>query len=205
MAEVDGAPDRSKRGESTPAIGSVRWKDFDLRRAARLAASTFVLMTASYYLVVGLDNVSNPSSNWAYVVGVISGDGVPADSGFEWRFIDATWFHALVYAIIIAGELAAGGVLACSAVAGFRRTRSSADWADAQRGAILGCLIGLAVFFVGFIVIGGNWWVMYMNQNWNGLTAAFQNSVMTALTLIVVLVVAAGDGLANRSASEALN
>ena len=73
-------------------------------RVARVTTSMFVLMVASYYLIVAFDNITDPTnpnaSNWPFVQGVLSGDGVPADSGFEWRFIDATWFQALSYILI---------------------------------------------------------------------------------------------------------
>ena len=66
---------------------------------ARVSASIFVLMVATYYLVVAFDDITNPvnpnGSNWPFVQGVISGDGVPADSGLQWRFINATWFQAI--------------------------------------------------------------------------------------------------------------
>ena len=72
--------DRIKQDERAVAGWSV-W------RIARLAASLFVLMTAAYYLVVAFDNITNPvnpnASNWPFVQGVLSGDGVPADSGFQ--------------------------------------------------------------------------------------------------------------------------
>jgi predicted small integral membrane protein len=42
----------------------------------------------------------------------------------------------------------------------------------------------LAVFFLGFITIGGNWFIMYLNSKWNGLEPAFQNSVMTMFMLV---------------------
>ena len=77
-------------------------------RTARVVASLFVLMVAAYYTIVAFDNITNPvnpnGSNWPFVQGVLSGDGVPADSGFQWRFIDATWFQAIGYILIITGE-----------------------------------------------------------------------------------------------------
>jgi predicted small integral membrane protein len=43
------------------------------------------------------------------------------------------------------------------------------------------------VFFFGFITVGGNWFVMYLNSKWNGLDPAFQNTTTTFLTALLVL------------------
>jgi predicted small integral membrane protein len=59
----------------------------------------------------------------------------------------------------------------------------------------LGGFLGLAVFFFGFMVVGGNWFIMYLNSNWNGLTPAFQNSVMTITMLILTVGVMIGGQL----------
>ncbi|MBM3668621.1 MAG: DUF2165 domain-containing protein [Actinobacteria bacterium] len=52
------------------------------------------------------------------------------------------------------------------------------------------------MFFLGFMVIGGNWSIMYLNSKWNGLEPAFQDSAMTALMLILVTGVLIGGHLA---------
>ena len=169
-------------------------------RVARIVASIFVLMTASYYLVVGFDNITNPTnpngSNWPFVQGVLSGDGVPADSGFEWRFIDATWFQAAGDVMIMTLETVTGILLLIGGLLGLRRSGATVSWGKAQRWTYAGGTVGLTVFFFGFITVGGNWFIMYLNSKWNGLAPAFQNSVMTALTLIFVTAVLIGSQMA---------
>ena len=111
-------------------------------RTARVVASIFVLMTASYYLVVGFDNITNPTnpnaSNWPFVQGVLSGDGVPADSGFEWRFIDATWFQAAGYIMIITMETITGILMLIGGLLGLRRSGSTHRWGLAQKWTFAG-------------------------------------------------------------------
>ncbi len=170
-------------------------KDWSVWRVARVATSLIVLMTASYYLVVAFDNITNPASNWAFVQGVLSGDGVPADSGFGWRFIDAEWFQVIGYIGIITGETLAGILLFVGGILGLRGARTCPRWGHAQRWTYAGGTIGLLVFFFGFITIGGNWFIMYLNTKWNGLEPAFQNSAMTIATLILVTAVLLGSHL----------
>lgn len=170
-------------------------------RMARVTTSIFVLMVAAYYLMVAFDNITNPTnpnaSNWPFVQGVLSGDGVPADSGFEWRFIDATWFQALSYVGVMVGETLAGVTLLLGGILGLRRSGSCPRWGNTQKWTYVGGTIGLAVFFFGFMVVGGNWFIMYLNSKWNGLEPAFQNSTMTGIMLILVTGVLVGSHLAH--------
>lgn len=168
-------------------------------RVARVAASLFVLMVAAYYLVVAFDNITNPlnpnGSNWPFVEGVLSGEGVPEQSGFQWRFITATWFDALSYILIIVVETFTGVTLLAAGLLGVMRSRSEARWARAQRWTFLGGVCGLGLYFFGFITVGGNWFVMYLNKQWNALDAAFQNSMLTVSMLILVTGVLLGSHL----------
>ena len=140
---------------------------------ARVSASIFVLMVATYYLVVAFDNITNPvnlnGSNWPFVQGVISGDVVPADSGFQWRFINATWFQAIGYIGVMAGESITGILLLIAGVKGLKNSRTCPLWGLTQKWTYAGGIVGLAVFFFGFMVFGGNWFIMYLNSKWNGL------------------------------------
>ncbi len=178
------------------AAGSTEWTVW---RTARVVTSIFVLMVASYYLVVAFDNITNPTnpnaSNWPFVQGVLSGDGVPADSGFEWRFIDATWFQTVSYIGIMVMETLTGVVLLVAAILGLRRARVAAAWSGAQRWTYVGGILGLSVFMFGFTVVGGNWFVMYLNSKYNGLEPASQNIIHTLGMLILVTAVLIGSRL----------
>lgn len=189
--------------DSYRAVMALRGSSWSIWNVARTATSVFVLMVASYYLVVAFDNITNPTnpnaSNWPFVQGVLSGDGVPVDSGFEWRFIDATWFQAASYIGIIAMESITGILLLIAGILGVRGASSSVRWASAQRWTYVGGLAGLAVFFFGFMVVGGNWFIMYLNSNWNGLEPAFQNSVVTLAMLLLVTGVLIGSQMSSSS------
>jgi predicted small integral membrane protein len=178
---------------------SSSFKYWSVWRTARVITSLFILMVAAYYLVVGFDNITNPTnpnaSNWPFVKGVLSGDGVPAESGFEWRFIDATWFQAASYIAVMVFETLTGILLFIAGILGLRASASSDRWNHAQKLTFLGGFLGLAVFFFGFMVVGGNWFIMYLNSKWNGLTPAFQNSVMTITMLILTAGVMIGGHL----------
>ncbi len=174
-------------------------------RTARVATSLFVLMVASYYLIVGFDNITNPTnpnaSNWPFVQGVLSGDGVPADSGFEWRFIDATWFQVISYIGIMTLETLTGVILLIAGLIGLRRSGNADRWSHGQRWTYLGGILGLTVFMFGFMSVGGNWFVMYLNSKYNGLDPASQNIAFTLGMLILVTGVLIGSRLTKDDSS----
>jgi predicted small integral membrane protein len=175
-------------------------KQWSVWRTARVVTSLFILMVAAYYLVVGFDNITNPTnpnaSNWPFVQGVLSGDGVPADSGFEWRFINATWFQAASYVLVMTLETLTGIILLIAGFKGLRTAKTCPGWGHAQKWTFVGGFLGLSIFFFGFMVVGGNWFIMYLNSKWNGLEPAFQNSVMTMLMLILTVGVMIGGHMA---------
>ncbi len=131
----------------------------------------------------------------SFVKGVLSGEGVPADSGFEWRFIDATWFQAVSYIAVMALETLTGILLLIAGILGLRASGSSQRWNHVQKLTFLGGFLGLGIFFFGFMVVGGNWFIMYLNSQWNGLEPAFQNSVMTITMLLLTVGVMIGGHL----------
>jgi len=174
-------------------------KQWSVWRTARVVTSVFILMVSAYYLIVGFDNITDPinpnGSNWPFVKGVLSGDGVPADSGFEWRFIDATWFAVISYIGIMVTETVTGLLLLIAGIRGLRSSATCHRWGREQKWTFIGGAFGLLVFFFGFMVVGGNWFIMYLNSQWNGLQPAFQNSVMTIAMLILTSVVLVGGHL----------
>jgi predicted small integral membrane protein len=51
--------------------------------------------------------------------------------------------------------------------------------------AVAGIIIGILIWFVGFEVIGGEWFAMWQSATWNGLAAA--ERVLGFLVLVLLL------------------
>jgi predicted small integral membrane protein len=53
--------------------------------------------------------------------------------------------------------------------------RAPAARFDAQKSwSILGATMGFAVWFLGFMLVGGEWFQMWQSSQWNGQAAAFR-------------------------------
>ncbi|PHX61050.1 MAG: hypothetical protein CK552_02670 [Actinobacteria bacterium] len=69
----------------------------------------------------------------------------------------------------MAGESLTGVLLLIAGLKGLKNSRTFALWGHTQKWTYVGGIVGLAVFFFGFMVVGGNWFTMYLNSKWNGL------------------------------------
>jgi len=102
-------------------------------------------------------------------------DTLGADQSFAWRAMKSAPLHHLAYALIIAIELASGAL--CLAGAGrLARARGLSGRAfDAAKDlAILGLVLALTLYFVGFMIVGGEWFQMWRSQGWNVQEPAFR-------------------------------
>ena len=50
--------------------------------------------------------------------------------------------------------------------------------------------------------MGGNWFIMYLNSEWNGLEPAFQNSAVTLLMLVLVTGVLIGSQMSSSRSDD---
>ena len=57
---------------------------------------------------------------------------------------------------------------------------------------LVGLLMIIVLFFGGFITVGGEWFQMWRSTAWNGLDPAFRNSVLAAITLVLIHTTAQG-------------
>src|SRR6516225_562192 len=63
---------------------------------------------------------------------------------------------------------------------------SPAQFAQAKTWVVVGGTVGFLVWFLGFAVIGGEWFQMWQSQTWNGQEPAFR-FVMTILVVVIFI------------------
>jgi len=98
----------------------------------------------------------------------------------------------LAYAFIIAAELCAGALcLAGAARLARARKEYGRAFNEAKGVAILGLVIALSLYFVGFTVIGGEWFQMWRSDGWNMQEPAFR---FVGAVGIMLLFLTQGDG-----------
>jgi predicted small integral membrane protein len=151
----------------------------------RAAKVLLVLMIGVFSLLVGLDNIIDYGTNYAFVQHVMSMDTVFPSSTLTWRAITSPVLYHLFYALIIAAELLAGVLAIFGAWRLWtRRYAPAPDFNAAKDVAIAGLVVGFALWFFGFMVVGGEWFQMWQSQTWNGQQAAFRFIACIGLVLI---------------------
>jgi predicted small integral membrane protein len=143
------------------------------------------LITAAYYLLVALGNITDFGTNQQFVVHVFEMDTTFDDPDVMWRAIDSSAIQNLAYLLIIAWEVLIAAVLVWAFVAWVAALRAGRGYERPRRLSTLGWIMILLLFASGFIVIGGEWFQMWQSQDWNGLDPALQNVVIAGLALII--------------------
>jgi predicted small integral membrane protein len=108
------------------------------------------------------------------------------NSGLQWRAIADPTIQAAGYWLIIATEtlvavtLWAGSLRLLAAIGG-------EDFDEAKTIAVCGLSLGLSLYAVGFVAVGGEWFAMWQSQIWNGEHKAFDFIGMIGVVLVVLL------------------
>lgn len=150
----------------------------------RIAKAALVAAAAFFLTLVAWNNVVDYGSNHEFVRHVLSMDTTFPTNQLKGRALPSPVIHHAFYAVIIAWEaLSAAGLWA----AAWRLWRARADGAafrQAKPWAVAGLVFNLLLWFVAFLTVGGEWFLMWQSQVWNGQTAAFRMFACLGIILL---------------------
>ena len=157
----------------------------------RITKITMVAALAAFAFIVAYDNVVDYGSNYEFVKHVLSMDTTYSANNLKYRAIsNETIWHA-TYALIIAVEAVTGLLLTFGALALLSRLKSSAAIFNRTKvWAVAGLAVGFSLWFIGFLVIAGEYFAMWQSKIWNGQEAAFR---ITAVILGVLIYISLPD------------
>ena len=142
---------------------------------------------ALFGLLVAVDNVIDYRTNYAFVQHVFSMDTTFPGNALMGRAITDPEVWQIGYGAIIGGEALTGLSFLAAALALMAKLRAPpAQFAHAKTWAVVGGTVGFLVWFLGFAVIGGEWFQMWQSQTWNGQESAFR-FVMTILAVVIFI------------------
>lgn len=160
--------------------------------AIRLVKTVMVASVALFALLVAYDNVADYGSNYAFVRHTLSMDTTLPDSALKDRAIASPVVWTLAYWGIILAEAAVGAILAFAAWRLGRAVREPASFNAAKQYVVIGVGLGFLLWFAGFMVVGGEWFLMWQSRQWNGQEAAFR-FYMTLLAVGIFVSLPDGD------------
>ncbi|HMO63839.1 MAG TPA: DUF2165 domain-containing protein [Verrucomicrobiota bacterium] len=123
----------------------------------RHAKTALVAAVAAFMALVVWNNLADYGSNLAFVRHVLLMDTTFPDNRLRWRALGAEWMHHAFYAAIIVWEFAA-----------------------------VALTVNLLLWFGAFLLVGGEWFVMWQSETWNGQDAAFRMFAVVGLILLFV-------------------
>jgi predicted small integral membrane protein len=153
-------------------------------RASKLL---LVLGVALYYSLVVFNNTTDYDSNYQLVRHVLMMDSTfPANHGM-WRAMNSPVWHTAFYLSVIAWESTAMVLAWWGGIRLARALRApAAVFNQAKKLAIAALTLGLLMWLVAFLSVGGEWFLMWQTKAWNGQDAAFRMFTVIGLVLLLV-------------------
>ena len=153
----------------------------------RLAKVALVIAVAFYFSLVIFNNFTDYDTNYQFVKHVLMMDTtLPGNHGL-WRAFNSPHWHTAFYRCIIGWETA---TMVCCGWGGVQMARAfggpAGEFHQAKRMAILGLKLGLMMWLVAFLSIGGEWFLMWQSKTWNGQEAAFRMFTVIGIVLLLV-------------------
>lgn len=152
----------------------------------RLAKAVSVAAIGIMAVLIVFGNITDYYTNYRFVEHVLKMDTTFNDSHLHYRSINNVSAFNVFYVLIILME----AFMAFCCVKGgwllFKNIKSDPPVFHASKNwAVAGIIIGIIIWFLGFEVIGGEWFAMWQSIAWNGLEAA--ERVLNFLVLALIL------------------
>lgn len=154
----------------------------------RIVQASIISMVALYATFVFLGNLMDYNSNYEYVRHVLSMDTTFPGNDLTWRAIIDPTLQTIAYWGIILTE----GLIAVFAwMSGIKMFRSlhtrPTTFAHTKRFGLIALMLGLLLWFVGFICIGSEWFAMWQSEIWNGKDTAMNIVQILGIFLVIYL------------------
>lgn len=153
----------------------------------RAAKTLLVFAVAIFYTFVVFNNVTDYDSNYQFVRHVLMMDSTfPGNHGM-WRAINSPAVHTAFYISIIAWEIATMALCWWGGIRMLRACRgTAAEFSRAKGVAVAALTLGLLMWLLAFLGVGGEWFLMWQSKSWNGQDAAFRMFTVVGVVLLVV-------------------
>jgi predicted small integral membrane protein len=153
----------------------------------RIAKIFLLIAVAFYYTLVVFNNLTDYGSNYQFVHHVLLMDTTfPGNRGMG-RAIHSTLVQTMFYDGIIGWEGATALLTWIGVVQLLRAVRKQPTvFNAAKRYSIIALTLGMLLWFTAFISVGGEWFLMWQSNIWNGEDKAFHIFVVLGIILLLV-------------------
>ena len=154
----------------------------------RAAKTALVFGVALYSTLVVFNNLSDSDSNYQFIRHVLMMDSTFPGNRAMWRALHNPAWHAAFYWTIVLSEAA---IAALCWYGGFHLAKSvnkdARQFRAAKQLAVAGLTLGLLLWLIAFLTIGGEWFLMWQSVTWNGQETAFHMFAVFGIVLLLLL------------------
>lgn len=155
--------------------------------AIRLVQFTLTVLLSVHLLLIAATNITDYGVNFEFLRQV-AGMEDTFSSQKAWRSVTNPFFLHPMYWIVLAAETLSGWLCALGARRMWINRFAPDNWYETgKRPAIYGALIALSLWFGVFLVVGGEWFLMWQSKTWNALPTAYSLSAIYGLALLILL------------------
>jgi predicted small integral membrane protein len=147
--------------------------------------SIAVCSSALFFTLVAFGNITDYASNYSAVTHVLSMDTTFKTPETMWRAITSPLSHQIAYWIIIMVEIITAAILWVGGIGiAFFRRQKPTHFKRYRNIANLGLFLGFILYFLGFIIIAGEWFCMWQSKEWNAVPTA---AIFASMFMFILL------------------
>ena len=141
---------------------------------SRLIKLLFSCAVGLYISLVCFNNVFDYSSNFPFVSMVAKMEDTFSKEKNGWRSINNSFLHHVLFILIVTWELLIAVLVWVGSFKMIRKLRAPAiEFKNAKNYTSFGLSLGVLLWFIVFIAIGGEWFLMWQSKIWNAQNTAF--------------------------------
>lgn len=154
----------------------------------RVTKVSLIFGVTLFYAFVVFSNLTDYDSNYQFVRHVLMMDSTFAGNHGMWRAINSPTIHTAFYLSVIAWEIATMVLCGWGGTRLLKSLKSDAKtFRKASNLSIAGLTVGLMLWLVAFLDVGGEWFLMWQSKTWNGQEAAFRMFAVVGIVLLVLV------------------
>jgi predicted small integral membrane protein len=146
-----------------------------------------VWAVAFFASLLVFNNLTDYGSNFTFVVHVLKMDTTFPGNRAMWRAIHSPSLHHAIYWLIIFVEAVIAVLCWMGSSRLFSSINDSTRFNKAKGVAIIGFTLGIVLLCRAFITLGGEWFLMWQSETWNGQEAAFRLAVILGIVLLYLI------------------
>lgn len=153
----------------------------------RIAKAVLVAQVGLFAALVAFNNITDYNSNFNFVQHVLLMDTTFEGNALMWRSISSPVLHHIFYWLIIMAEAVTGILCFWGGIKLWQsRNADLVEFNRKKNMATCGLVVGISLWFTGFMTVGAEWFVMWQSQIWNGQSAAFRFIMIIFSVLIFI-------------------